>query len=220
MAQRSASRKTGHRPPTMRGAGRRIGLLGGSFNPAHAGHCHVSLAALRRLRLDEVWWVVSPQNPLKPGVGMASLAERLAAARALAGDPRIRVTDIEATLGTRYTIDTVCALQRAFPGTRFVLLVGADILEQLPRWRRWDSLFRRVAIAVFARTPYSFKALAGIAAHRFARFRVAEGAAGTLAGRAPPAWTFLHGRTHPASATAIRKRQRGARKAKAEKIKQ
>lgn len=209
MARQFKSRKTGHRPPVMRGGRRRIGLLGGSFNPAHEGHCHISLAALRRLRLDEVWWVVSPQNPLKPGAGMASFADRLAAARALAGDRRIRVTDIEARLGTRYTIDTVNALRRACPGTRFVLLVGADILEQLPRWRRWDSLFRRVAIAVFARTPYSFKALAGIAAHRFARFRVAEAAAGSLAGRTPPAWTFLHGGTHPESATAIRKKNAG-----------
>ncbi len=209
MARQTPRRKTGHRLPAMRGGRRRIGLLGGSFNPAHEGHRQVSLTALRRLRLDEVWWVVSPQNPLKPGAGMASFADRMAAARALAGDPRIRVTDIEDRLGTRYTIDTVDALQRACPGTRFVLLVGADILEQLPRWRRWDSLFCRVAIAVFARTPYSFNALAGIAAHRFARFRIAEAAAGTLAGRTPPAWTFLHGRTHPASATSIRKKTQG-----------
>jgi nicotinate-nucleotide adenylyltransferase len=196
-----------HRLPGPRGARRRIGLFGGSFNPVHDGHLHASRLALRRLRLDEVWWLVSPQNPLKLQAGMAPFARRLADARAAAGDRRIRVTDIEQTLGTRYSVDTVAALRRLYPRTRFVWLAGADILQQLPRWRHWDRLFGRVAIAVFARAPYSFKALAGAAAHRFARSRIAERDAGSLAGRKPPVWVFLHAREHPASATAIRKRR-------------
>ena len=183
---------------------RRIGLLGGSFNPAHEGHLHISRLALRRLGLDEVWWLVSPQNPLKPERGMAPLQDRLAAARVLARGHRIRVTDIEARLGTRYTVDTVAALRRRCSGARFVWLIGADILPELPRWRRWRELFRAVPIAVFARRPYSLEALSGQAARRFARYRVAERAAETLAGRKPPVWTFLRGKEHPASATVIR----------------
>lgn len=189
---------------------RRIGLLGGSFNPAHAGHVHVSRLALARLGLDEVWWLVSPQNPLKPESGMAPLAERLATARGLAGHRRIRATDIEARLGTRYTVDTIAALRRLCPGIRFVWLIGADNLLELPRWHRWADLFGRVPIAVFARRPYSLRALSGLAAQRFARFRMREGAAAVLAGCKPPAWVFLHCRTHLASATAIRESQGAA----------
>jgi nicotinate-nucleotide adenylyltransferase len=183
---------------------RRIGLLGGSFNPAHAGHVHISRVALKRLRLDEIWWLVSPQNPLKPETGMAPLQDRLATARAFARGRRIRVTDIEARLGTRYTVDTVTALQRRCPEVRFVWLIGADNLLELPRWHRWRDLFGRVPIAVFARRPYSLWALSGPAAQRYARFRMREAAAGALASRNPPAWVFLHCRLHAASATAIR----------------
>jgi len=166
---------------------------------------HISRLALKRLRLDEVWWLVSPQNPLKPEVGMAPLQDRLATARALTGSRCIRVTDVETRLGTRYTVDTVTALRRRCPGTRFVWLIGADILLELPHWHRWQDLFGRVPIAVFARRPYSLCALSGPAAQRFARFRLREAAAGALAGRNPPAWVFLHCRPHPASATAIRR---------------
>jgi nicotinate-nucleotide adenylyltransferase len=187
-----------------RGGRRRIGLLGGSFNPAHEGHVHISRVALKRLRLDEIWWLVSPQNPLKPAAGMAPLQDRLAAARDLTRSRRIRATDVEMHLRTRYTVDTVAALQRRCPEVRFVWLVGADNLMELPRWHRWQDLFGRVPIAVFARRPYSLWALSGPAAQRFARFRMREAAAGALASRNPPAWVFLHCRMHPASATAIR----------------
>jgi nicotinate-nucleotide adenylyltransferase len=187
-----------------RGGRRRIGLLGGSFNPAHEGHVHISRVALKRLRLDEIWWLVSPQNPLKPAAGMAPLQDRLAAARDLTRSRRIRATDVERHLGTRYTVDTVAALQRRYPEVRFVWLVGADNLMELPHWHRWQDLFGRVPIAVFARRPYSLWALSGPAAQRFARFRMREAAAGALASRNPPAWVFLHCRMHPASATAIR----------------
>lgn len=196
--------------PVLRGQASfvRIGLLGGSFNPAHEGHLYVSREALRRLGLDQVWWLVSPQNPLKPAADMASFATRLAGARALARDRRIRVSDLESRLGTRYTVDTIRALRRRRCRIRLVWLIGADNLEQLPRWRHWQSLFRLVPIAVFARDPYSLRVLSGAAARRYARHRVAERAARTLADRRPPAWVFLHVREHPASASAIRRSRR------------
>ncbi len=191
---------------------RRIGLLGGSFNPAHEGHLHISRLALKRLRLDAVWWLVSPQNPLKPETGMAALPDRLAAARALISDRRILATDIERRLGTRFTVDTVAALRARCPGARFVWLIGADNLIELPRWHRWTELFGHVPIAVFARRPYSFRALSGQAALRFARFRIAEARAGAIAGHAPPVWVFLHCRAHPAAATAIRAARQAERR--------
>jgi nicotinate-nucleotide adenylyltransferase len=184
---------------------RHIGLLGGSFNPAHEGHLHISRHALTLLALDEVWWLVSPQNPLKPETGMAPLDQRLAQAREIAGENmEIKISALEEDLGTRYTVDTVQALQKRNPDADFVLLVGADILEELPRWRQWERLFHILPIAVFARKPYSSRALSGLAAQRFAEFRMAESEAHRLAGSPPPAWVFLHIKEHPASATAIR----------------
>jgi nicotinate (nicotinamide) nucleotide adenylyltransferase/ribosome silencing factor RsfS/YbeB/iojap len=184
---------------------RRIGLLGGSFNPAHGGHLHISLLALKRLDLDEVWWLVSPQNPLKPVTGMATFAKRLAGAEALAkGHPRINISAIEAALGTTYTADTIAALQRRFPRTRFVWLMGGDNLAQLPRWRRWTDIVDTVPIAVFDRPQTAPTALAGKAAQRFARVQVEGSSARRLAEMAPPAWVFFHTRLDPRSANEIR----------------
>ena len=183
---------------------RRIGLLGGSFNPAHDGHLHISVAALRRLGLDEVWWLVSPQNPLKPEAGMAALDDRVAAAKKLARNPRIRVSDIERRLGTRFTVDTLRALRQRHRDHAFVWLMGADNLVQLPAWRNWQEIFETTAVAVFARPSYSLKALAGQAATRFARCRVSEATAQRLAGRTTPAWVYLRVQLHPASSTSIR----------------
>jgi nicotinate-nucleotide adenylyltransferase len=183
----------------------RIGLLGGSFNPAHAGHLHISRLALQRLGLHYVWWLVSPQNPLKPEHGMAPLAERLRGAVLTARrHPRIRVSAIEARLGTRYTVDTLAALRRHFPATRFVWLMGADNLAQMPRWHRWSRIFHLAAIAVFARGSYVMNALAGPAAKRFRHFRVSPRAAHRLASKPRPAWAFLPTPLSPVSATAIR----------------
>ncbi len=181
--------------------------MGGSFNPAHGGHLHISRQALARLGLDQVWWLVSPQNPLKPARGMAPLAERVAAARALACHPRIVVSDIEAELGTRYTVDTVAALRRRYPRTRFVWIMGADILIEIPRWKDWPRLFASLPVAIFDRPSYASRALAGVAAQRFGRFRRPEAAAIRLAEEAPPAWLFLHTPVNLASATAIRARR-------------
>lgn len=188
-----------------------IGLLGGSFNPAHDGHRHVAETALKLLGLDQVWLLVSPQNPLKPVAGMAPLAQRLDSARRIAGrHPRIRATAIEQDLGTRYTADTLAALKTRFRKARFVWLMGADNLVQMARWDRWVRIFQAVPVAILARSPYSQKALAAKAARRLARFRLADGRARGLVRRQPPAWVFLHTRLHPASATAIRQ-GKGAR---------
>ena len=135
-------------PGVPRDTRRRIGLLGGSFNPAHDGHRHISLEALKRLDLDEVWWVVSPQNPLKSGDGMEPLATRLARAKQIAHHPRIRVEAPELLLGTRYTLDTVRELAAAEPGTEWVLILGQDQYEGLHTWRDWRELVARVTLAI------------------------------------------------------------------------
>jgi nicotinate-nucleotide adenylyltransferase len=186
------------------GETRRIGLLGGSFNPAHEGHRDISLAALAYLDLDEVWWLVSPQNPLKPADGMASFAERMASARAMAHHPRIRVADIEQRLGTRYTADTLRKLVMRFPSYRFVWLMGADNLAQIASWRDWTKIFHLTPIAVFDRPTYTTKALNSLAARRFRRSRRREAALTTLAATPAPAWVFVHHRLNPISATQIR----------------
>jgi nicotinate-nucleotide adenylyltransferase len=185
---------------------RRIGLLGGSFNPAHGGHLHISALALKMLDLDQVWWLVSPQNPLKPAEGMASLSVRLERARDVAAaDPRILVTDLEDRLGpSRYTADTLKALSHHFPRLRFVWLMGSDNLVQIPQWDRWPEIFRTVPVAVFDRPSYSSKALSGPAAKRFGRCRVPATAARRLAELASPAWAFFHTRLDDRSATEIR----------------
>lgn len=186
------------------GEKRRIGLLGGSFNPAHDGHRDISLAALAYLDLDEIWWMVSPQNPLKPEKGMASFEERMASARAVADHPRIRVTDIEQRLGTRYTADTLRKLVTRFPSHRFVWLMGADNLAQIASWRDWTRIFHLTPIAVFDRPTYTSKALTSLAARRFRRSRRREAALKTLAATPAPAWVFVHHRLNPISATQIR----------------
>lgn len=193
--------RAGPAPPAARGL--RVGLLGGSFNPAHEGHRYVSLEALKRLDLDQVWWLVSPQNPLKPRAGMAPLADRLASARAVARHPRIRVLDLERRLGTVYTVDLLRRLA-GWRGHRFVFLIGADNLLQLPRWRHWLEIVERVPVAVIERHPYSRGALAGRAARRLAAARLDAERARELAERPPPAWVYLKVRPHPASSTALR----------------
>lgn len=179
--------------------------MGGSFNPAHGGHLHISRLALARLGLDQVWWLVSPQNPLKPKTGMAPFAARLRQAAAVAAaDRRIRVTDIEGHLGTLYTADTLKALRRRFPRLRFVWLMGGDNLAQFPYWQRWQDIFRSVPIAVFDRPGTALKALAGKAARRFAGVRLPPSAARRLAALPAPAWVFFHAKLDPRSATQIR----------------
>jgi nicotinate-nucleotide adenylyltransferase len=186
----------------------RVGLLGGSFNPAHDGHRHIALLALRLLGLDEVWLLVSPQNPLKPVEGMAPLADRLASTESVcAGHPRLRPTAIETDWSTRYTADTLEMMRRRFAHIRFVWLMGADNLAGFHLWARWQSIFRAVPVAILARGAYSARSLGAQAAHRFAHDRLPSSRARFLWQGKPPAWVFLHIRRHAASSTAIRNRR-------------
>ncbi len=193
-------------PIPVRGDRRRVrvGLLGGSFNPAHAGHRQVAELARTRLGLDQVWLLVSPGNPLKPRAGMAPLAARLASARAIADGRRVIATDIEQALGTRYTIDTLRRLKRLFPNVRFVWLMGADGLDGLAGWRGWRDIARLVPILVLPRPPYNHRALGGRAAHTLAASRRPAREASALALRPAPAWCFLPTIQTDISATALR----------------
>ena len=184
-----------------------IGLLGGSFNPAHGGHLHISREALRRLGLDELWWMVSPGNPLKPAHGMAPFGARLASARETAhGHPRIRATGIEARLGTRYTVDTIVALRRRFPQLRFIWLMGADNLAGFHRWQGWRAIARTVPIAVFARPRYVGNSLTAPAMGWLRRYRHAAETARDWPRWRCPAIVILPIRLDPTSATQIRAR--------------
>jgi nicotinate-nucleotide adenylyltransferase len=192
------------RPPGPVADGLRIGLLGGSFNPAHEGHLHVSEVALKRLGLDYVWWLVTPQNPLKARAGMASLSERVRSARAVARHPRIIVMDIEHDFRTHYSYDTLVALQKRFPRLKFTWLMGSDNLQIFRRWHRWADLARRVPIAVIQR-PGTVMAMASAKPLlRFGRTHAER----RLCGESPPAITILEGKRNAQSATAIRAAQR------------
>ena len=180
------------------------GLLGGSFNPAHGGHRRVSLFVREALGLDEVWWLVSPGNPLKPAAGMASLADRVASARRAAGRAPIRVTAIERELGTRFTADTLAALVRRFPRRRFVWLMGADNLAQLHRWKNWRAIARIMPIAVIARPGYDGSALASPAMAWLRRFRRRPASLVSMAKGSGPALVILRFDPDSRSASAIR----------------
>lgn len=188
----------------MLAPGLRVGLLGGSFNPAHEGHLHITRMCMRALGLDRVWWMVSPQNPLKSESDMAPLAKRMASARAMAGDRRICVTDIETRLGTRYTYDTVAALKLRYPDVNFIWLMGADNMIQFPRWQRWRELANLVPIAVYPRPGYSLKARLSLAAQTLRLSTLEISDARLLTRHEPPALVFLEGRESPLSATALR----------------
>ena len=184
--------------------GIRIGLFGGTFDPAHAAHRAACMLALRRLGLDRVWWLVTPGNPLKNTRGLAPLSERVAAAQALAHHPRIDVTDLEAQLGVRYTYQTVAYLRRRRPDVHFVWIMGADNLRSFHRWQRWRGIAAMVPIAVVDRLGPSLYASASPAGQALARARIPEVAAKSLPNRKPPAWVYLHGLKSPLSSTALR----------------
>jgi nicotinate-nucleotide adenylyltransferase len=181
----------------------RVGLLGGSFNPAHAGHRHVAELALARLGLDQVWLMVSPGNPLKPSKGMAPLADRLTGAAAIGDGRRVIATSIEAAIGTRYSVDTLRVLRRRFPRVEFVWIMGADLLTQLPRWRRWREIVSDLPFVVLPRPGYTLPALAGQAARRLHNGRRPAHEAPVLS-QARSGWVFLPAPENVTSATAIR----------------
>lgn len=181
----------------------RIGLLGGSFNPPHAAHRAISLYAIKRLKLDRVWWLVTPGNPLKGDA--AELEQRAQAAREMARDPRIEVSCLEAVIGTRYTVDTMAFLRRRCSGARFVWIMGADNLAQFHRWKDWRRIAAEVPIAVIDRPPLSIRALAAPAAQALASYRLREIAAGALACHGAPAWVFLSGMKSSLSSTGLRR---------------
>jgi nicotinate-nucleotide adenylyltransferase len=190
----------------------RIGLLGGSFNPAHEGHREISLAALKLLRLDAVWWLVSPANPLKEGAGYdyAPYEERMAVARRIADHPRIIVSNFEGRRGLQYTVDTLEALFDLWPQIRFVWLMGADSLAGFHRWRNWRRIASLVPFAAFNRPGSAEEALASETAKELALFRVPQGRAAEIVDMDPPAWTFIEETMNPTSSTEIRQRRSAA----------
>lgn len=199
MSAPSSRRTAGHR--------RRVGLLGGSFNPPHAGHRHASLLALKRLGLDEVWWLVSPVNPLKEPEAFAPYDDRCAAAAAVADHPRIKISTFERDKGLTFTRDTLRALMHAHADARFVWLMGADNLASIHRWHRWPEIFELVPVAIVDRPSYRMKAMASPAAMRFADRRIDESRGLLLAGLPPPAWCFITGPLNVLSSTRLRSQE-------------
>ncbi len=188
--------------------GLRIGLFGGSFNPPHAGHRLVTLTALRRLKLDRVWWIVTPGNPLKDTRHLPPLVARMAVARRLMPEPLVDITGFEAGIGTRYTLDTLRYLKRRCPTVRFVWIMGADNLIQFHRWQGWRDIARLMPIAVVDRPGATLRAMASQAAHALSQARVAERCllSRTVSKQAKrPRWTFIHGPRSALSSTILRK---------------
>ncbi|MCA8869982.1 MAG: nicotinate-nucleotide adenylyltransferase [Rhodobacteraceae bacterium] len=183
--------------------GQTIGLLGGSFDPPHSGHVHITRQAIRRFELDRVWWLVSPGNPLKPE-GPAPMARRIGACQALAQHPKVLVTGLEADLGTRYTSETLARLLPLYPGVKFVWLMGADNLVQLHRWENWTSIMDNIPVGVLARPGQVVKAGLSRAARSYARHRLPMGMAPSLAHRPAPCWCLVTGPMVDISSTSIR----------------
>jgi nicotinate-nucleotide adenylyltransferase len=188
--------------------GMRIGLYGGSFNPPHAGHRHVSLMALRRLGLDRVWWIVTPGNPLKDPGELATTAMRVAEAKRMADHPRIDVTSFEEEIGARYTVDTLAYLKRRYPGVRFVWIMGADNLAGFHRWRGWRRIARMMPIAVIDRPGWTLKAAHSRSGVALSPKRINESDALALPDAKPQAWVFLHGPRSHLSSTKLRQMRR------------
>ncbi len=188
-------------------SGKKIGLLGGSFNPAHAAHLEISLVALEKLQLDAVWWLVSPQNPLKSADGMAPLEARMESAQGIATDPRIFVTDLENRLGTRYSVDTVERIISHWPDSHFVWLMGADNLAQFSKWKGWKKIARTITFAIFDRPGYSDAARTGDAANCFRDDQIPPAQAARLVMKRPPAWVFIRDVENPLSSTELRRKK-------------
>ena len=189
--------------------------MGGSFNPPHAAHAMIAREALKRLRLDRLWWVVTPGNPLKANSGLPPQSARMQACRALATHPRMEVTGFEAALGSPYTAVTLAFLKKRYPATRFIWVMGADNLAQFHRWQDWRGIARSWPIAVVDRPGWRLKALAGQGAQSLGPRRLPEAQAASLARCQPPVWTFLTSRLSPLSSTALRAEAAAEHNAKA-----
>lgn len=186
----------------------RIGLFGGSFDPPHEGHALVSRIALTRLRLDRLWWIVSPGNPLKDASDLPSIEARIAASKKIIRDPRVAFTGFEAAIGARFTCDTLEFLHAHCPGVRFVWIMGADNLLQFHQWRRWKEFARTTPIAIIDRPGATLKAMSAKAAIFFSSARLPEKEAAMLASTPPPAFVYLHGQRLQRSSTELRRRPR------------
>jgi len=193
-----------HAHPPLALLGQRVGLMGGTFNPPHEGHLVCAETALRRMKLDALWWIVTPGNPLKSASGLRSLAQRMAASRELIADPAIKVTGFEAELGSPYTFATVRYLRRRVPRVRFVWVMGADNLATFDRWQHWREIAWLTPIAVVDRPGWHLKALASPAARALSRWRLPESAAARLPFCRPPAWVLLTTRLSESSSTELR----------------
>jgi nicotinate-nucleotide adenylyltransferase len=193
-------------PPAF--PGQRIGVMGGSFNPPHAGHVLISHTVLTRLGLDQVWWVVTPGNPLKSLAELPSLKTRMAACEAIKSDPRIKVTGFEEQLGTPYTAATVAFLRRRHPKVKFVWVMGADNLASFHRWQHWREIMALMSVAVVDRPGWRHRALASPAARAYRWAFIPERRAAELPDLVPPAWTLLTGPLSELSSTALRQRRR------------
>lgn len=190
--------------------GMAVGLLGGSFDPAHEGHAHLTRVALTRFSLDRVIWLVSPGNPLK-AQGPAPLADRMAQARRVISDPRVQISDFESRIGTRYTAETIEALQKACPRVRFVWLMGADNLQQFHRWERWQDILHAVPLGVLARPGWRQSALQSRTARQYRAYQLPGAASHLLAGQEAPAWCFVNMPMTSVSSTQIRASGRWSR---------
>ena len=188
--------------------GMRVGLFGGSFNPTHEGHAHVAETARKRLGLDRVIWLISPQNPLKSKDETTAVAARMAQARRFARGPAMIVSDAESRMGSQYTIDTLRILKARFPGVDFVWIMGADSLATFHRWRGWTQIMHEAPVAVVSRPWISLKSRFSPAARRFQHARVSSQQARSLVGLKAPAWVFLRGPFNFLSSTALRERLR------------
>lgn len=186
-------------------SGKKVGLFGGSFDPPHLGHVHITRQALQRFGLDEIWWLVSPGNPLKPE-GPAAFDRRIAAARAIIQHPRVCISDLEARLGTRFTASTINALQRLYPGVDFIWLMGADNLASFHKWEQWQSIMRNVSIGVLARPGDTLSARYSIAAKRFRSAQLRGRNSLLLRFSRPPCWCFVNVPMVNLSSTEIRAR--------------
>ena len=188
----------------LAGSGQRVGLFGGSFNPPHEGHVHVCEQALRRLKLDWIWWLVTPGNPLKDHSELASLADRLQACEEITPDPRMKITGVEVNLPTRYTADTLAIITQRNPGVSFVWVMGSDNLAQFHRWERWREIAALMPMAVVDRPGSTLSHQSAPAAKTLSRYRVDENDSSSLASKDAPAWVFLHGPRSSLSSTLLR----------------